>query len=419
MMNKAVRYVLVLAGAMLIVQTASAEERADQLNTQYKEAKAKKDMEHGVNYICEAAALDPKKYGKKCDSARSYVADHLKQYQADLGTGRFELQNKDYPGAIRDLRKIEFGPLRDEAQRLITQARAQQSGAPSPDDLSRQALHAAQLSYERGDFAQAVIQANSVTTDNLKPNAAQMLTNIRIYKATLAQAEALEQSGDYKAAQQKYSFATAINPNGPGSIPQRQRHLETLLNAPPPPAAQPAVPAQADAKKAKAVTAQIDNTANEKRALAEARAAEARGDDQTALARFTRVLAIDGRQSEALAGKERILNKLRGDPKALEDMLRGGIESFYSSHFIEANDAIALYLRAGGVRSKGAAHFYLGATFLSEAILAGPGDKGKQESLRQNAQQEFALAQQESYRPIENEVSPRILTEWKKSGNQQ
>jgi hypothetical protein len=416
---KLVRYVGVLAGAMLIVQTASAEERADQLNARYKEAKAKKDMEHAVEYICEAAALDAKKYGKRCDSARSSVADLLKQYKADLGTGQFELQNKDYRGAIRDLSKIEFGPLRDEAQHLITQARAQQSGAPSPEDLSRQALHAAQLSYERGDFAEAVAQANSVTIENLKPDAAQILTNIRIYNATLAQAEALEQSGNYKAAQQKYSFAAVINSNGPGSIPQRQHHLETLLNAPPTSAPQPALPADTDAKKGKAVMPQIDNTANEKRVLAEARAAEARGDDQTALARFTRVLAIDGRQSEALAGKERILNKLRGDPQALEDMLTGGIKSFYSSYFIEANDAISLYLRAGGMRSKGAAHFYLGATFLSEAILAGPGDQGKQTSLRQNAQKEFALAQQESYRPIENEVSPRILTEWMKSGNQQ
>jgi len=404
---------------MLMVRAATADDRASQLNAQYKEARAKKDVEHAANYICEAATLNPNKYAKKCESARADVAARLKAFEGDLWNGQFKLKAKDYPGAIRDLSKIEFGPLRDQAQQLIAQARAQQSGAPAPDDQSRQALRAAQLSYERGDFARAVAQLSSIATANLQPEAVQILTNIRIYNATLAQAEALEQSGDYAGAQQKYSFAAAINPNGPGSIPQKQHHLEMLLDAQRTKAGQPALPAPpTDTKKGKAVTTPIDNIAKEKKALAAARAAEASGDDQAALAGFTRVLAIDGRQSEALAGKERILNKLRGDPKALEDTLASGIESFYSSHFIEANDAISLYLRAGGTQSTGAAHFYLGATFLSQAILAGP-DKGKQDSLRQNARQEFVLAQQKSYRPIENEISPKILAEWKKSSSQQ
>jgi hypothetical protein len=415
---KALGSSILFVGVLVIVQGAAAEDQASHLNAQYKQAKAKKDIEQAADYICQAAALDQKKYEKKCENARAAVSESLKEYEGYWGSGTSELQQKDYPGAIRDLSQIAFGPLHDKAQTLIAQARAQQNGAPSDEDQSRQALLAAQEAYVRGNFTQAAAFANSVTTANLHPPAAQILNNIRIYNATLAQAEALEQSGDYKAAQQKYSFVAAINLNGPGNIPQKQHQLEILLNAPPVSAAQPAIPARPMNSETKDSALQNHTTAKERKALADARAAEASGDDQAALAGFSGLLAIDGRQPEALAGKERILNKLRGDPTALQDTLIGGIENFYASHYIEANDAISLYLHAGGVQSKGAAHFYLGATLFSQAILAGPGDKAKLESLHQSANQEFVLAKQENYRPIENEISPNILAEWKKSSGQ-
>jgi hypothetical protein len=126
---KALGSSILFVGVLVIVQGAAAEDQASHLNAQYKQAKAKKDIEQAADYICQAAALDPKKYEKKCENARAAVSESLKEYVGNWGSGTSELQQKDYPGAIRDLRQIAFGPLHDKAQTLIAQARAQPNGA--------------------------------------------------------------------------------------------------------------------------------------------------------------------------------------------------------------------------------------------------------------------------------------------------
>jgi len=415
---KGMHQALVLVGALLIGPAAIASDQINELNTQYKQALVKNDIEQAVAYLCQAAAIDPKKYGKKCDSGRNSIADRLKEFQGNFGTGRFELQNRDYQGAIRDLSKIHFGPLHDQAQQLIGDARSRLNGAASPDDASRQSFLNARGAYEQGDFKQSLALAAAVTSVSLQPSAAQIVNNINLYNSTVAQADALVQSGRYKDAQQKYTFAAAIKSNGPGNVAEKQQKLETLLAAQ---QAQPVLPVPpAEMKKNNPVLSrQIDNWTKVRKALAEANAAEKSGDLKAALAGFDRALAIDARQVEALAGKGRIVSQLRGDPNALENTVTEGIQSYYASRLIQANDAISLYIHAGGIQSKGAAHFYLGATLLSQAFLADPLDHAKQDTLQQSAKREFLLAQQEKYNPIESAISPKIMTEWKKYSSPQ
>jgi hypothetical protein len=138
-----------------------------------------------------------------------------------------------------------------------------------------------------------------------------------------------------------------------------------------------------------------------------------------ALQAFNSALALDGRQAEAIAGKRRILARMQGDPKALEDSLETGIRSYYTAQFDQAAQALTLYLSGGGMHDKGAAHFYLAASLISEAIVADPKGVDEIADLRQKSQQEFVLAKQANYRPIEKLVSPKIMAEWNKIGSQQ
>ncbi len=408
-------------GLMLMPNSLHADKQADDLNSKSKAAMKQKDVGAAVNYLCEAAKIDPGKYAKKCDSIRQYATSQLTEFEGLFGTGKFELGKKDYAGAIRDLSKITFGPHREEAQQLIREA-SSQLNQPSPSaDGSLQALRAAQVAYESGDFASATANANLVKATNLQPAAQQILTNIRVYNDTMQQGDAAMQSKNYGAAQEKYNFALRIKSNGPGNPTDKLNQLTALLA--PPEKSAPLVAAdkpapRTPANKGKAFApAPPDNSVKIKNSLAEAKDDEGKGNLEAALAAYGQVLSLDPQQADAIAGKQRVSDAIGKDPKILEETLVNGIRSYYQSHLTEARDALSLYLTAGGTRSKGAAYFYLGATFMTQAFLSDPQNKTNRDSLQRNAVQEFQLAKQEHFKPIEKYVSPRILAVWNQSGS--
>jgi hypothetical protein len=404
-----------LAGLALAGYTADASDQTDHLRDLAKQAKDKGDLILTANYLCEAASLDAPHYEKKCERARTDAEKQSKEYEADLQVGKFELQHKDYAGAIRDLSKISFGAHRDEAQELIQQAKASVPGS-SFDAANQAVLQSAQVAYQRGDFNAAIAQASRVQAEALLPAAKQLLTNIKVYQDTMAQADMMAQKADYKGAREKYAFAIAINANGPGSPADKLHDVEAkLANQSETAKAQPS----ADTAKSAAAPPKIDYAAKVKSGLADARRHEASGDFKAALRAYDGVLALDGLQAEAVAGKKRVEAELRNDPKALAASLEDGIRNYYSFHFEQAVESISLYLNNGGSHSKGAAHFYLAAALMSEAIVADPHDDEHKRNLLQNADNEFAQARQENYEPIAKLVSPRILAEWTKSGSQQ
>jgi hypothetical protein len=393
-----------------------ADEQKDHLKDLEKQAKKAKDagdLGQVTNYLCEAANLDAPHFGKRCERARADAEKKIQEFGKDLETGKLELQRKDFAGAIRDLSKIVFGPSRDEAQGLVLQAKA---FLPGPDfEAANQAvLRAAIAAYQRGNFDAAATLANEVHSAALQPTAKQLLTNIKMYQDTMARAALLAQSADYKGAHEAYALAVKINANGPGSPADKLRDVDAKLASQ---AAEAAAKSQQAAEAAEAAQ-KAENVAKVKDGLAQARRDEAKGDFKAALQGFEGVLTLDGRQAEALAGKQRILTKFRSDPKALVESLEDGIRSYYSSQFEQAADSISDYLnnKNGALQYKGAAHFYLGASLLSEAILTDPHDEAHASNLRQSAEQQFAAARQEKYKPAESLVSPRILEEWTKSG---
>ncbi|WP_433984616.1 hypothetical protein RBB78_08035 [Tunturiibacter empetritectus] len=115
--------IVLLTATAMMAQTSNQDKSADQLRDLASIAKNSGDLLAEANYICQAAALDSKKYEKKCARAKEDANKALVQFQKDLDTGRTEIQQKDYAGALRDLGKITFGPNKAEAQDL-TQARA-------------------------------------------------------------------------------------------------------------------------------------------------------------------------------------------------------------------------------------------------------------------------------------------------------
>lgn len=406
--------VIALSVLTLLARTASANEQADHLRDQAKQAKDKGDLDQEASYLCEAASLDPSKYQKKCERARADASKAMQVFEAAFQTGKFELQQKDYAGAVRDLSKISFGPHKDDAQRLIQQAKVFISG--SSDAASLAILRQAQAAYERGDFEAAAAQASQVLSASFQPQAKQLLTNIKVYQDTMTQAAVLAQNNDYKGAEEKYSFAIKINPNGPGAPAERLQELDAKLSASQQAAAKPQE-AAADEKAAPA--AKVDYAAKVKSDLADARHHEAKGEYKAAMHAFDDVLVLDGRQAEALAGKQRVMAKLRNDPKALESTLEDGIRSYYSSDFEQAAKSITMYLSGGDRHNQGAAHFYLAASLVAQSIFADPHEEEHVRTLQQNADEQFAMARQEKYHPVEKLVSPKILTEWTKSGSRQ
>jgi hypothetical protein len=430
---------LFLAATTMLAQTTIAGKSADQLQDLASHAKDSGDLESEANYLCQAAALDGKKYGKKCDRAKDNAAKALAQFQADLDMGRTELQRKDYPGALRDLGKITFGPNKEEAQELMQQARIGNSGGIPVDPASLTAFKTAREAYFRGDFDLAESQAKLVQSPVLQAAANQLLTNISIYRDTMKEADAMARNGDLKGAEQKYQFAAVIQQNGPGRPVERLREVQAAeaqaaaakpqrQPATPPPAAVQVKPTQPQPATPGPMAAQVNPAqpppkvnyaAKIKNSLDTARREEIQGDLKGALQAYNAALALDARQTEAVAGKKRVLGEMQKDPKAMEDSLTEGVADFYASHFSLADDAIGVYLRGGGKHYAGAAHFYLGASLLTQALLTSPKDQAHTDVLRQRALNQFALAKQLHFKPIESAVAPKILAQWMQPGNQQ
>lgn len=406
---------IVLAGLALLVPVALANQQTDHLRDLAKQAKSKGDLDQAATDLCQAAGIDPSHYQKKCERAQADARKELQVYEGYFKTGSFEFQQKDYAGAIRDLSKIIYGPYHDQALSLIQQAKSSLPGGNNTDGRQKLLLQAAQAAYQRGDFDAAAAQAGQIQLPALQPAAKQLLTNIKVYQDTMTQGDLLANKGDYLGAEEKYSFAIKIKADGPGSPADKLQQMQAKLTN------QATTQAQAatDASKPAQPQPKVDYAARVKNGLANANRNEAKGDYKAALHDFDAVLVLDGLQAEALAGKQRVLAELKRDPKALTDSLEDGIRSYYASNFEKASESISLYLDGGGLHNKGAAHFYLAASLLSQAILEDPRDEVQMRSLRENADQQFQMARQEKYVPIETLVSPRILAEWTKTGSQQ
>jgi hypothetical protein len=409
--------ILLLAATTMMAQISNQDKSADQLHDLAGIAKNSGDLLANANYLCQAAALDRKKYEKKCTRAKEDANNALLQFQIDLNTGRTEIQHKDYGGALRDLGKITFGPNRPEAQDLMQLARIASNGGTPVDLTSYEAFKSARAAYGRGDFDVAQSEAKRVQSPPLQNATNKLLTNISIYRDMMKQAEALTRSGDLKGAEQKYQFAALIKQNGPGQPQDRLQELRAAeaqaANAKPaPPPAQPPVPIQPQALSKASQPTQTSNN----RARTKISSIPAPHDDARQLPKSSQANA---RKAEDASDKKEAPGNIQQNSEPVEESLTQGVTDFYASHFSHANDAIEVYLQAGGTHYAGAAHFYLGASFFTQALLTSPNDRPRAESLRQKAQAQFAAAKQLHYNPVESAVSPKVLAEWAQIGNQQ
>jgi hypothetical protein len=160
--------IVLLAATAMMAQTSNQDKSAHQLRDLASSAKSSGNLLAEANYICQAAALDSKKYEKKCARAKEDANKALVQFQIDLDTGRTEIQQKNYGGALRDLGKITFGPNKAEAQDLTQLARIASNGGTPVDLASYQAYKSARAAYLRGDFDVAQSEAKRVQSPPLQ-----------------------------------------------------------------------------------------------------------------------------------------------------------------------------------------------------------------------------------------------------------
>ncbi|HVW78737.1 MAG TPA: tetratricopeptide repeat protein [Alloacidobacterium sp.] len=394
---------LCLSTIVMLLPLTVWGQQADDLYRQYQSAKQKGQYDVAAKYLCDAAKID-QKYGKECDSVSTYVNQRLTQFQSSFDVGKAEFDSNENVKAIQDLSKITFGPKRDEAQSLIAQAQARLTRPAT--DPNADALKAAQLAYANNDFPTAEANAQQVKSAELQPQAQTILSNIRNYNDDMQQAQAFQASKNYQAAQQKYQAAVSIKPNGPGNPAGKLQEVAALISA---------KPTLANSNK----SAPLDNSAKIKAYLADASRHAAQNDWQAAITAYNQALVLDPKQPEALAGKtqaqEQMKAALAKDPKALEKTLVNGIQNYYAGQFSEAEQAISIYLGIG-TQNLGAAHFYLGAALLSQAIVSDPKNKDDQNHLQQTAMQQFQEAKQANFKPAQKYVSPKILAVWNQPG---
>ena len=419
-MRIALSAMLLLTATAIVAQKPQLSQSADELRDLAKQERKSGDFQGEVNHLCQAAKMDPKKYQKKCEKAQEDLQRTLVQFQAYLDQGRSEIQRKEYSGAVRDLSKITFGPAKEPAQALISQARIE-GGLLPPEQISQLALAAAGTAYEHGDFDKAEEMLKRVQSPSMKAAANQIETNINLYRTTMRQAEALVQSGDFKGAADKYKAAATIRPNGPG---QPLEHARTALDA----------QAKADEEKARQAALQQPplqptqapadssqakgNSAEKiKGILRAAHRNETAGDLKGALQAYESVLRLDRQQADAASGRTRILEQMKSTEESIEAVLIEGITQFYASKFAVAEEAIGKYLQLAGGEHAGAAHFYLGASLLCQVFLADPKSSTSASDLRHQAEDQFAVAKQLHYRPLPTAVSPRVLAAWTQVGD--
>lgn len=402
--------------------TSSAD--LNQLKSQAKQAKAKGLVDQEASLLCQAATQDPAHFQKHCDDARSEAARLLGDFDGYLGTGKFEFSHRDYPGAIRDLSRITFGPHATEAQRIIQQAHVIQA-AGGLDAMSAKALHDAQIAYEQGDFSAASAAAQSVQTSDLGPSAQQILHNIQLYRDTMALGDSLAAAGNMKAAQEKYAFALQIKANGPGDPAGRLAGVNAAIAA----QQQQKVSAEQASTPSTAPSPATQPDPRSARLLVRATREEKQNNLQAALSAYAAILARDPADKAAYEGKRRVQARLQHnaqssatvteEPVASDDapsgaLLASAIEAFYSGHFASAAEQFRSYLGTDTIHNQGAAHFYLAASLVSQTYLAAPDASPR--LLNSDVGEQFRLASRAGYHPLPSLVSPRILSAWKESG---
>jgi hypothetical protein len=414
--------VFLIATAMM-AQTSNQEKNADQLRDLASSAKNSGDLLAEANYLCQAAALDGKKYQKKCDRAKDDAEKVLEQLQQDLFAGRTELRQKDYHGALRDLGKITFGPNKIEAQELTELTRIASTGGTAVDLISYDAFKSARAAYSRGDFDQAQSEAKRVQSPPLQNVTNRLLTNISIYRDAMKQADALARGGDLKGAEQKYQLAILIRQNGPGQPQDRLRELQAAeaqaAKAKPVPPPQPLVPTQLPSPSQATPPPQTSNDQAETKIPPNPPMHVQKQGGDINVQQLPRSSKANARKAEGVSGREAAVGNIQQDPADAEDSLTEGVKDFYASHLTHAEAAIAVYLQRGGTHYAGAAHFYLGASLLTQALLTSPKDQPRAESFRQQARAQFTAAKQLHYKPVDSAVSPKVLGEWTQIGNQQ
>jgi tetratricopeptide (TPR) repeat protein len=411
---------LLLIATAIQAQNPQPGQSADQLRDWAKQARKSGDFPGEANYLCQAARLDAKKYEKKCEKAREDLQKTLMQFQADLDMGRAEMQHKDFPGAVRDLSKITFGPYKEQAQALIVQTRLE-GGMLPPEQASQLALATAGTAYAHGDFDKAEDMLKRVQSPSMKAAANQLEANITLYRTTMKQADAFAQSGDFKSAAEKFQAAATILPDGPGRPLENARNaLEAQVKADQEKARQASLQQQA-LQLTQAPTESPQGKGNSpekiKGILRVAHREEVAGNLKGALQAYESVLRLDGQQADASSGKKRVLEQMKNTQQSIEADLIEGITQFYVSKFDAAEEAIGRYLQSGGGEHVGAAHFYLGAALLCHGILTDPKSATNGTDPRHQAEDQFALAKQLHYAPLPTAVTPRILAAWTQVGD--
>lgn len=270
------------------------------------------------------------------------------------------------------------------------------------DDASAKAWAEAQRWYASNDFAQAQSAAGHVTSGPFKKDAQAMLGRIKQYVASLQDGTAAETRGDPVAAIKSYAAAVLIKRDGPGDPAGRIARIQQ----------QAASVASAEKEEQALRAKQVIKRHKEAAHLADkGSAAETAGQLQAAIEAYSAALSLDPANQPAREGVLRLKQQMQGSPED-EARVSAAIRSFYAGHFAEAEAQLEPLSNAAGIRWRGAACFYLGASRLYQALQQGSHttvDTAFQEAPVHAA---FEQARSLGYAPLPQFVSPSVMRLW-------
>jgi tetratricopeptide (TPR) repeat protein len=376
---------------------------------------------------CQAASLDPKKkdYREECDRDKTAIS---RSDEAMKNKALDAINTKDLATAKRITNlMVCSADIKQTLQSQIADATPKDQPPPPPQpkaDQSSTFLAEANSAFNSGKFDAAVSSAQQVTDPNLKPLAQDIINKVNAYHTDVAAARAAEGSKDYAGAISNWQKAQGISSNGPDSPASNIARLEPLAHPPTVPVAgNPTVPPHGDPLPPKndpkkqppqpqPTNPKPDPGAQVATLMDQATKAEASNNMQAAVRAYDAILRLQPDNPIATTKKAALLVRINSDPAEQAKSLTTAIRDFYSSRYTDAEDSLQAYLDAPTAKSKGAAHFYLGATRLYEKILSTSGQKVDSALASTEVQRQFKEARASGYRPLEKFVSPVIMRAW-------
>lgn len=419
MQFKVSKILLTASAVALLALPLLASQKDDDFAAAQAAANANR-IEDAARMFCSIAKEDPTfRKGEAAQNCKIY------QDQVNRENARNEERFTDginffnqgqFDNSANKFRAIHSGPHLAEAQdylnNKIPAAKQAAQGAEAASAMNAKFDQGVQA-FNNNAFANAKNLFGQVTSGAHQGEAQSYLQKIQQFEQLMQQGDNARRDKDYKTALDAYQQAANVKSDGPGDPGGKMSVVREMMAAAGT-VAPPTTPVQAKpAVVANAVVESNKPKLDLKKLLREAQVAQRRGDLGTARGKYLAVLSQDPGNAEAQAGLNAIPqdNSQKAGAEA-DAMLSKAIGEFYSGQYDDSESNIGAYLFVNGSK-KGLAYFYRGVSKLTRYYLHG--EQPSEKALLSGAKDDFAKAKQNSVKPPDNMVSPKIMKVFEQS----